>query len=121
MPGRKAIEAPADTMTTASIESTTASTEATTAPTDNRIASTLRALLAARAPDATLCPSEVARALEPDSDTWRALMPRVRAVAFDLARRGEAVITQRGRVVDPDSLPPGPLRIAHPPRSPGAR
>lgn len=83
---------------------------------DASIAATLRALLASRAPDASLCPSEVARAISTDPDTWRALMPRVRKVAIDLAQRGEACITQRGHVVDPACLPPGPIRIAHPRR-----
>lgn len=79
-----------------------------------RIVATMRALLAARAADATLCPSEVARALSHDDAIWRSLMPRVREVAIDFARRGEARITQRGITVDPDRLPPGPIRIAHP-------
>jgi hypothetical protein len=57
----------------------------------------IRALVAERAP-ATICPSEVARAL--DAVAWRELMPRVREVAGKLAARGEITVTQRGKTVD---------------------
>jgi hypothetical protein len=60
----------------------------------------LRALLEARGPGKTICPSDVARALSPDEAGWRALMEPVREVGRRLAERGELVVTQRGRVVD---------------------
>ena len=67
-------------------------------------------LLARRRPDATICPSEVARALAP-SDAWRALMPAVVEVARTLARDGEVEITQRGVARPPDEAFVGPIRI----------
>ena len=68
------------------------------------------ALLAARAPGATICPSEVARALtaEPGEgtadDAWRALMPAVHAAVDSLVDekrvrlswKGEALATRAG-------------------------
>ena len=76
------------------------------------IETTTLALLAARRPGATICPSEVARALAPDD--WRPLMPRVREVAGVLARAGRVAITQRGVALDPDAEPRGAIRIARP-------
>lgn len=49
-------------------------------------------------PGTTMCPSGVARKLDPVG--WRALMPAVRAAAFSLADAGLVEITQRGSVVD---------------------
>lgn len=77
---------------------------------DDRIADTMLALLRARAVHATICPSEVARALEPAR--WRPLMPRVRDVAAALAAAGEVELRQRGQVVAPFGEIRGPLRIA---------
>jgi len=59
---------------------------------------------------ATICPSEVARALHRDEKRWRAAMPSVRAVAIELAAAGIIAITQRGVVVDPATAR-GPIRI----------
>jgi len=72
-----------------------------------RIAAAILELTAARGPDRTICPSEVARAL---ADDWRALMPAVRAVAADLAEQGQVVVTQKGRRVDPRTAR-GPVRL----------
>jgi uncharacterized protein DUF3253 len=66
------------------------------------------ALLDARAPGATICPSEAARAVDPEG--WRDLMPQARAVAGRLAARGEVEVTQRGAVVDVATAR-GPVRI----------
>lgn len=63
-----------------------------------RVAATTRALLRHRAPEATVCPSEVARAVA--SPGWRHAMDAVRAVAVGLAARGELEVRQRGAVVD---------------------
>lgn len=65
-------------------------------------------LLAARAAGATICPSEVARAL--GGDDWRGLMEPTRAAARRLVARGEVVVTQGGEVVDPEAAR-GPIRI----------
>lgn len=66
------------------------------------IADTAFALLAQRAAGKSICPSEVARALDPEG--WRRLMPQVRATAVGLARAGRLEITRHGRPVDPDAF-----------------
>lgn len=58
----------------------------------------VRAILEEGRPGTTMCPSDVARKLDPDA--WRALLPAVRRAAFALADRGIAEVTQRGVVVD---------------------
>lgn len=75
------------------------------------IAATIVRLLDARAPEASICPSDVARALADDETAWRALMPRVRDEASDLARDGRIVITRGERPLDPDDLGRGPIRL----------
>lgn len=86
--------------------------------TDKHIEDAIRGLLEQRAGDATLCPSEVARALAPDA--WRPLMPQVREVAFALARQGALDIRQKGRSVSPDAPLRGPIRLGHPGAGPAA-
>ncbi|HIK17118.1 MAG TPA: DUF3253 domain-containing protein [Leptolyngbyaceae cyanobacterium M33_DOE_097] len=49
----------------------------------------------------TICPSEVARSLNPTD--WRALMPLVREVGCELANSGAIVVTQKGVVVNPET------------------
>jgi hypothetical protein len=61
----------------------------------------------------SICPSEVARALDADEGAWRALMPDVRRVAGDLASRGLIAVTQRDRSVDAASSR-GAIRLALP-------
>lgn len=58
--------------------------------------------------DATICPSDAARAVAPDD--WRALMEPARSAARRLVAAGEVDITQGGNVVDP-SRAKGPIRI----------
>ena len=70
-------------------------------------------LLAARRGGATICPSEVARALATDAGAWRALMPQVRQVAHDLAQQGRLRVTRRGVQVDATG-PGGPIRLGRP-------
>jgi hypothetical protein len=53
----------------------------------------------------SLCPSEVAKTLEPED--WRALMPEVRRVA---ATMPEIIATQGGVEVDPLTAR-GPIRL----------
>ncbi len=72
----------------------------------------IEALLEERQPGASICPSEVARAVSPRG--WRAHMAGVRDVARHLARRGHLAITQRGRGVDPDAAVRGPIRLRRP-------
>ncbi|NIK40716.1 hypothetical protein FHY12_003041 [Xanthomonas arboricola] len=77
---------------------------------DAQIVATICALLARRLPEQSICPSEVARALSEDETRWRALMPQVRAVAADLARKDVVRVTQRGDVVDLGTVR-GPVRL----------
>lgn len=65
--------------------------------------------LGERARGATICPSEVARALAPD-DEWRALMEPVRQAARRLVAKGVLDITQGGHAVDA-STAKGPIRL----------
>jgi hypothetical protein len=81
--------------------------------TDDALEQSLRDLLARRAREATVCPSEAARAVaaaEGRGDGWRHLMEPARAAARRLVAAGEVEITQGGRVVDP-STARGPVRV----------
>lgn len=74
-------------------------------------AAAVLALLAGRAAGATVCPSEVARALaraagEPD---WRATMPVVHAAIDRLVAEGAVRLSWQGRALPSRS---GPYRIA---------
>ena len=66
------------------------------------IEAAITALLAARAPGRSICPSEAARRV--DADDWRRLMPQVRAVAIGMARAGRLEITRHGQVADPEAF-----------------
>jgi hypothetical protein len=81
------------------------------------IENTIFELLSLRKEGSTICPSEVARALAPDDDPWRALMPRIRQVAQDLARNQRLRVTRRGVPVDATTKG-GPIRLGLP-REPG--
>ena len=83
----------------------------TAVPGTEAIADSLRRLCAARGPEKSICPSEVARALTKDPVEWRALMPAVRSVAAALQKRGEIRILQRGQDVDPETAR-GAVRLA---------
>lgn len=76
---------------------------------DARLEAAILDLLGRRAPTATICPSDVARAVG-DEDSWRELMDPARAAAARLVDRGEVEITQGGRVVDLATAK-GPVRI----------
>jgi hypothetical protein len=80
-------------------------------PVDRALQDALRDLLATRARDGSVCPSEAARLVAPQQ--WRALMEPARAAARRLVAVGEAEITQQGRVVDP-SRARGPIRVRRP-------
>ncbi|MDI9954497.1 DUF3253 domain-containing protein [Rhodococcus sp. NM-2] len=75
---------------------------------DRELEERIRALLDARADSASICPSDVARAVAPDD--WRPLMEPVREAARRLADAGEVEVTRKGAVVDPRSAR-GPIRI----------
>lgn len=73
-----------------------------------RLERAIDALLDSRAPGASICPSEAARAV--DAEDWRALMPAARAAAGRLAAAGTAEVTQGGAVVDVTAAR-GPVRV----------
>jgi hypothetical protein len=81
-----------------------------------RAAATLRALLAARGPGKTICPSDVARAI--GADRWRSAMSLVREAALVLVAKGELEVRQQGKRVDPEQAH-GPIRYAA--KRPGRR
>jgi hypothetical protein len=84
--------------------------------TEAALRESILALLATRAPGASICPSEAARAVHAagggpgDLDGWRALMEPTRAAARGLVASGDVVTTQRGIVVDPATAS-GAMRI----------
>ncbi|MCK8783007.1 DUF3253 domain-containing protein [Roseomonas sp. NAR14] len=63
---------------------------------------------AARGPQHSICPSEVARALDPDG--WRSLLGPVRAEAAALAREGCIEVLRKGKPVQPEAMR-GVLRL----------
>jgi uncharacterized protein DUF3253 len=69
-------------------------------------------LLAQRGAGKTICVSEAARAVHPDStdESWRDLMEPARRAARRLVEAGDVVITQGGEVVDPETAK-GPIRV----------
>jgi len=77
-------------------------------------ATVIIALVDARGPDKSICPSEAARVLAAEQgqpDEWRSLMQPVRDAAYDLAQAGTIEITQRGVPCDVHSPPRGPIRL----------
>ncbi len=69
------------------------------------IRSRIKAMVAERGPDKTVCPSEVARAIAgQDEKAWRLLMAPIRAEAVKLADEGRLTIRRKGRVVDPSDF-----------------
>ncbi|PVE54413.1 DUF3253 domain-containing protein [Arthrobacter sp. TPD3018] len=67
---------------------------------------TALALLASRAAGATVCPSEVARAIAPEA--WRAAMPSVHAAIDALVEEGRVQLSWKGK---PLPTRTGPYRI----------
>ena len=79
-----------------------------TTPQDAALEAAVLELLASRAHDATICPSEAARSV--GGEQWRELMEPARAAARRLVASGQVEITQAGHVVDP-STAKGPIRV----------
>lgn len=71
------------------------------------------ALLYTRAPDATICPSEVARVLGAGQEDWRGMMPAVHAAFDRLVTDGRVRLSWKGQ---PLAARTGPYRIGHAPR-----
>ncbi len=62
----------------------------------------------------SLCPTEIARALEgSDTARWSGLMPAIRRLAVDMAKGGQVVILRKGKTADPDDFR-GVYRLARP-------
>ncbi len=75
---------------------------------DERIKDELIATASARS--ATFCPSEVARALYPNS--WRDKMEAVRTVADALVANGQLEVLQKGEVIrEMPTAAKGPIRL----------
>ncbi|MFA9430887.1 DUF3253 domain-containing protein [Egicoccus sp. AB-alg2] len=83
---------------------------------EDRLEGAIRALLAARADGASICPSEAARRV--GEDDWRQLMGPARLAAARLAAAGEVDVTQGGVVVDAAQAR-GPIRIRRRVSAPG--
>jgi len=81
-------------------------------PANEEVARAIDALLSARAAGASICPSDVARALWPDH--WRAQMATVREVATVQMQAGLLLITQRGQAVDLSLPLRGAIRLRKP-------
>ncbi len=79
--------------------------------TDDRITAEILRQVAARGPDRSICPSEVARALEPEETAWRRLMGPVRARAVRLAQAGRIEVLRKGKAVDPSAEIRGVIRL----------
>ncbi|MEL7349130.1 MAG: DUF3253 domain-containing protein [Pseudomonadota bacterium] len=79
--------------------------------TDEPAAAAILSLLAERQPEASICPSEAARRLDPTG--WRNRMAEVREAAARLAAAGRLVVTQGGSPVDPAAAR-GPIRLRRP-------
>jgi hypothetical protein len=78
---------------------------------DRTLERTIDGLLDQRRTGMSICPSEAARAVDPEG--WRALLPAARAAAGRLAAAGDVEVTQRGEVVDVATAR-GPVRIRRP-------
>lgn len=77
--------------------------------TNRQIADKILEILSERNEGITICPSEVARALE--KHDWRDLMDRVRTVADDLREKKKIQITQRGKPIPSAVEAHGPIRL----------
>jgi hypothetical protein len=59
-------------------------------------------LLGKVAPEKSIAPEDVAKAVDPEG--WRRKLGEVRNTAIGLARQGRLVITRHGKPADPDSF-----------------
>ncbi|MEM6902019.1 MAG: DUF3253 domain-containing protein [Pseudomonadota bacterium] len=83
--------------------------QTTEADGDELLRMAILSAVAQRGPDKTLCPSEVARGINPAD--WRQLMPELRRVAIDLAKHQRIAIRQSGVICNPDQPITGPIRL----------
>ncbi len=73
-----------------------------------RIEAEILRLTAERGPEKSICPSEVARALDPD---WRKLMSAVRRSALTLAGAGRIDILRKGKPIATQDEVRGVIRL----------
>ena len=73
----------------------------------------IRRQTAIAGPQASIGPSEVARALSPPppSEVWRGKLSAVRRAAMRLAQAGEIDILRKGKPVDPAAAVKGVIRL----------
>ena len=88
-----------------------------TGPSEAAARAATLALLERRAVGATVCPSEVARALAGDGANWRAAMPAVHAAVDRLAAEGTVRLSWKGVAME---VREGPYRIGRTPSQAGA-
>jgi hypothetical protein len=68
--------------------------------------------VAERGTPASICPTEVARAVAPgDGAQWRSKLSAVRRAAIRLAQAGRIEILRKGRAVDPHADIRGVIRL----------
>ncbi len=79
-------------------------------PIDRKLESSIHRLLSHQS--GTICPSEAAREVSPEA--WRQLMNAARSAGRRLAHRGEILVKQQGRIVDPSAVR-GAIRYARGP------
>jgi hypothetical protein len=82
---------------------------------EDRIEAAILALVEARGPDKSICPSEAAR--EAFLKTWQTHAPCAQCGAVHLARQGKMVILRKGKPVDPENFK-GVYRLAKAPDAP---
>lgn len=75
---------------------------------DRQIVAMIADMLAARRPDATLCPSDVARVLAGEDGDWRARMGEVHAAVDGLVAAGAVRLSWKGAAM---AVRGGPYRI----------
>ncbi len=80
-----------------------------------RIEAEILRLTAERGPEKSICPSEVARALDPD---WRKLMSAVRRGALLLAGAGRIEILRKGKPIATHDDVRGVIRLRARPAAP---
>ena len=73
-----------------------------TPPGTDIIQASILDLTTARGPGKSICPSEVARSLEPER--WQSLMTAVRQAAIGLVKAGRIDILRKGRPVPPEEV-----------------
>jgi hypothetical protein len=71
----------------------------------DRAEAAILALLAARGPDKSICPTEAARALagNPQDDSWRPYLHQVRLAAARLHKAEKLEILRKGKPIPPEA------------------